>query len=192
MSVMAAPQPTRRRDQSEGARRARRGGFRRRDARAVFDLHYGPNMTPMVDVVLVILIFFMASTALLGPELLLRTAVAEDRAPQAGLDARAGAGEADNPFALEAPTLTVRLRATADGRLAVTGMGLTDANLSALFGAASTVAADLRAAGAITGDPKTDTAVIIEIDPTPAIPYSAAVAAHDALTRAGFTRVGLR
>lgn len=190
MSVMAAPQPTRRRDEGGTGRRARRGGFRRRDARAVFDLHYGPNMTPMVDVVLVILIFFMASTALLGPELLLRTALAEDRAPEAGVNARAGAGERDNPFALEAPTLTVRLRATPDARVAITGMGLTDASLAALFGAASSVAADLRAAGAITGDPATDTAVVIEVDP--AVPYSAAVAAHDALTRAGFTRVGLR
>ncbi|MFZ4431104.1 MAG: biopolymer transporter ExbD [Phycisphaerales bacterium] len=45
-----------------------RHGFRNRSARATHESHYGPNMTPMVDVVMVILIFFMASAAILGPE----------------------------------------------------------------------------------------------------------------------------
>ena len=39
-----------------------------RTARAVYESGAGPNMTPMVDVVMVILIFFMASAAILGPE----------------------------------------------------------------------------------------------------------------------------
>ena len=47
--------------------------WRRRNALALYDSHYGPNMTPMVDVVMVILIFFMASTAFLGPEWFLKT-----------------------------------------------------------------------------------------------------------------------
>lgn len=49
--------------------------LRRRNAMAVHDLHYGPNMTPMVDVVMVILVFFMASASVLGPEWLLKTAL---------------------------------------------------------------------------------------------------------------------
>jgi len=49
--------------------------FRRRNALALHELHYGPNMTPMVDVVMVILVFFMASAAILGPEWFLRSAV---------------------------------------------------------------------------------------------------------------------
>lgn len=49
--------------------------FRRRNALAVHDLHYGPNMTPMVDVVMVILIFFMASAVFIGPEWFLRSAI---------------------------------------------------------------------------------------------------------------------
>jgi biopolymer transport protein ExbD len=47
--------------------------FRRRNAQALYAMHYGPNMTPMVDVVMVILIFFMASAVVLGPEWFVRT-----------------------------------------------------------------------------------------------------------------------
>lgn len=47
--------------------------FRRRNAQALYETHVGPNMTPMVDVVMVILIFFMASTAFLGPEWFLKS-----------------------------------------------------------------------------------------------------------------------
>ncbi|MEZ6319152.1 MAG: biopolymer transporter ExbD [Phycisphaerales bacterium] len=54
--------------------------FRERGALAVHELHFGPNMTPMVDVVMVILIFFMASTALLGPEWFIRAHVPGDQA----------------------------------------------------------------------------------------------------------------
>ncbi len=61
---------------------ARRPPFRRRNALAVHELHYGPNMTPMVDVVMVILIFFMASASVMGPEWFLRVAL--PRRPAAG------------------------------------------------------------------------------------------------------------
>jgi len=47
--------------------------FRKRNALAQHDLHYGPNMTPMVDVVMVILVFFMTSSAILGPEWFLKS-----------------------------------------------------------------------------------------------------------------------
>lgn len=46
-----------------------------RERNAVATAHVGPNMTPMVDVVMVILIFFMVSAALMGPEWLLRVAL---------------------------------------------------------------------------------------------------------------------
>lgn len=48
---------------------------RRRSALAMYEAHAGPNMTPMVDVVMVILIFFMASAAILGPEWFLKTSL---------------------------------------------------------------------------------------------------------------------
>ena len=42
--------------------------FRRRSALYTWQLQFGPNMTPMVDVVMVILIFFMASATFAGAE----------------------------------------------------------------------------------------------------------------------------
>ena len=57
----------------------------RAGALAHWDLHYGPNMTPMVDVVMVILVFFMASTAVLGPEWFLRSALPVNK-PKAAVD----------------------------------------------------------------------------------------------------------
>ena len=39
---------------------------------------FGPNMTPMVDVTLVILIFFMASASIAGPEWFLRAQIPEE------------------------------------------------------------------------------------------------------------------
>ena len=45
----------------------------RKTALQVYEGHIGPNMTPMVDVVMVILIFFMASASILGPTWLLRS-----------------------------------------------------------------------------------------------------------------------
>ena len=54
--------------------------FRRRSALAVHDHHVGPNMTPMVDVVMVILIFFMASASIVGPQWLLTSALPNRKA----------------------------------------------------------------------------------------------------------------
>jgi biopolymer transport protein ExbD len=60
------------------------GGYKRRSARARAETFAGPNMTPMVDVVMVILIFFMASAALLGPEWFVRTNLPKLRVSAAG------------------------------------------------------------------------------------------------------------
>ncbi|MGH7130661.1 MAG: ExbD/TolR family protein [Phycisphaerales bacterium] len=49
--------------------------FRRRGALDLHRTHFGPNMTPMVDVVMVILVFFMVSAAFVGPEWFLRSMV---------------------------------------------------------------------------------------------------------------------
>ena len=55
-------------------------GFVRRDALHRWSLQFGPNMTPMVDIVLVILIFFMAAAAFIGEEWFLPAGIAEDAA----------------------------------------------------------------------------------------------------------------
>ncbi len=62
---------------------------------------FGPTMTPMVDVVLVILIFFMASTSIAGSEWFLRASLPEQQDTlERGADSR---------FTLPAPTLRVEV-----------------------------------------------------------------------------------
>jgi biopolymer transport protein ExbD len=54
---------------------------RRKTALQSYDSHIGPNMTPMVDVVMVILIFFMASASILGPTWLLKSSLPPKPSP---------------------------------------------------------------------------------------------------------------
>lgn len=146
-------------------------GWRRRDARAIYEQHAGPNMTPMVDVVMVILIFFMASTVILGPELML----------QAGLDrtreSRAGGGDAR--FAIEPPSFTIRLHAEG-GSVVVSGLGLEAGPLSALSSAARALAAEV------------ELSVPIVLVPEDTVPYEAVILAQETLMEAGFRKIRLR
>jgi len=169
------------------SRSRRRGGFRRRDARAVYDLHFGPNMTPMVDVVLVILIFFMAAAAFLGPEQLLRAGLTRTTEAPSAVEALRNPGRADEVFALEPPTLVVRVR-PADGGAVSDGFGASGLGLAALRERAAGVAAELRAARALAGA----NGVPVAIEVAEGVRYADAVAVHDAVTAAGFERVGLR
>ena len=102
--------------------------FRRRNAMHQWRLHFGPNMTPMVDVVMVILVFFMASTAFIGPEWLLRIGLAEDAQSESG------------SFRLGPAELTVRLQVV-DGAVCVSGLGLEGAPLDALASGVTAAAA---------------------------------------------------
>lgn len=63
--------------------------------------HFGPTMTPMVDVVLVILIFFMASTTIAGQEWFLRASLPE---PHENLPRDAG-----SRFVLPAPMIRIEV-----------------------------------------------------------------------------------
>ncbi|MEM1186649.1 MAG: biopolymer transporter ExbD [Planctomycetota bacterium] len=174
---------------AHAGQRRRRRGFRRRDARATYDLHFGPNMTPMVDVVLVILIFFMASAAFLGPELLLRSGlpgVGEELSP---LDALERRQDTSDVFDLDPPTLVIRVRPS-DAAVVCDAFGRTSLSADELRTVADQVADELRATGALRGDPNTDVAVSIEI--APGIAYGDAVGVHDIVTGAGFIRVGMR
>src|SRR6056297_968705 len=80
---------------------------------------FGPNMTPMVDVVLVILIFFMAATTIAGQEWFLRTDLPEQRD-----DADAAAG-----FDLPTPMLDLALFVE-QGQIMVRGLGDEPVDLS--------------------------------------------------------------
>ncbi|MEM0984462.1 MAG: biopolymer transporter ExbD [Planctomycetota bacterium] len=147
--------------------------FRRRDARAIYEQHAGPNMTPMVDVVMVILIFFMASTTLLGPEVLLRAQLAAAETETASGSAR-----------LAPPTFMVKLVASG-GTVAVEGMGLRRAPLDRLASAAATAREQLGSFASGVESP-----VVIEAEDE--VPYEAVIAAQDILRRAGFEQVGIR
>lgn len=144
--------------------------FRRRNALHQWHLHFGPNMTPMVDVVMVILVFFMASTAFIGPEWLLRIGLAEDDAP------------AGNGFQLGPAELVVRLRVV-DGTVRVDGLGLRDAPLESIASAAAQ-------AGTSLGPAADQTRITIE--PTDAVPYDAVVRSQAELVSAGFVHIAIR
>lgn len=144
--------------------------FRRRNALHQWHLHFGPNMTPMVDVVMVILVFFMASTAFIGPEWLLRIGLAEEDTPQ------------DGGFRLGPAELIVRL-SVPDGQVRVDGLGLAGAGLEALESAAAQAVASLGSASS--------QAHIILV-PGDAVPYEAVVRAQETFVSAGFVHVAIR
>lgn len=146
-------------------------GLRRRDARHRWETQVGPSMTPMVDVTLVILIFFMASAAFIGPEVVLAT----------GFDARDEAGRGGT-LTLPDAIIEIRLEASADGGVRATGVGLERGTIDEL-GASL---ADL-GAGVAGDDPLT---VIIEAGE--AVPYGSVVRVRDLCERSGLTRVVVR
>jgi biopolymer transport protein ExbD len=151
-----------------------RAGYRNRSARALYETHYGPNMTPMVDVVMVILIFFMASAAILGPEWFVGA-----RLPK--LDASA-------PEQTSPPLrLTLALaRLPEDDRAVVTlrtGPGTTT---SSSVGLDQLAQALLQARGTRPSE-----SVVVIIDPAQSARYEDIIAAHVACQRAGLTKVGL-
>ncbi len=152
------------------------GRYRTRGARLLHDLHHGPNVTPMVDVVMVILIFFMASTVLLGPELLLRASVEREPEP-------AEAAQEEASFRIEAPRFEVRLSAER-GRVVAAGLGLEGGDIGGIETAAALLAERLgrRALGE----------TMIVIDAGDDVPYEAVVRANELIRAAGFERVGVR
>lgn len=140
---------------------------RARDPRHV----YGPNLAPMVDVVLVILIFFMASIVFVGPEWFLRAALPS---PQAQEDA----GERD-PFALPPPTLRVRV-SMVDGSPIVSGLGP---------GAVVLAEFDAYAAAQLAGAaPET---INVRLSAAGEVAWQHVVTVQDVLTRRGVRNIAL-
>ncbi|MCH7791194.1 MAG: biopolymer transporter ExbD [Planctomycetes bacterium] len=139
-----------------------------------WEMHFGPNMTPMVDVVMVILIFFMAGTAVIAPELFLA----------AGLPADPSVQDAPGPtqrdaFELPAARFTLRL-SRRSGRTVIDGLGLRAELVDALGARLRDVVND-GSAGEI--------AVLIQPDSD--VPFSDVVAVHDRVAAAGVSRIGL-
>ncbi|MCC6285367.1 MAG: biopolymer transporter ExbD [Phycisphaerales bacterium] len=145
--------------------------LRLRDARSLHEAHAGPSMTPMVDVVLVILIFFMASAAFLASDKLHPVLIPPP--PSAAPD----------PFALPALVLRVELRREA-GRTIVSGGGLTPPGESAPVEVAVSRAASL-ALRVDAGSAR------ISLGAADDVPYADLMRVRDALARAGFEQVAL-
>ncbi len=145
--------------------------FRKRNAAALYDAHHGPNMTPMVDVVMVILIFFMASAAILGPEWFVAT-----RLPKAGA-VREGQSESQ--------PLKLHLRVLRESRNGV-DIGVVSIN------AEPAVSFD-ELSGAIKAWIRTRPLgeVLVLIDPIEQASYEDVVRVHAICAQIGLTKVGL-
>ncbi|MFT5423396.1 MAG: biopolymer transport protein ExbD [Phycisphaerales bacterium] len=140
-------------------------------------LGFGPNLTPMVDVMMVILIFFMAATAFLGPEWFLRSSL-----PAAAPQPEPIDSDSDTP-AIVLPTMRLRVVLRQESGKTVAefegaGAQPLDRFLEA-FGAA--------APGLVAGDEPRS----ITISPTGGVPWEDVIAVHEAASGAGFGAVRL-
>jgi len=145
--------------------------FRRRSARHTWDTHFGPNMTPMVDVVMVILIFFMASATFAGAEWFLKAGI-----PREG--AKAGGAGAD-PLRLEPARFEV-MWVVGEGRTVARGQGIGEGDMASLPSRLAALAAGL-----------SEDDMVLIIRPEAGVPYPDVIRAHDAAARAGIKKVGL-
>ncbi|HYE63733.1 MAG TPA: biopolymer transporter ExbD [Phycisphaerales bacterium] len=141
--------------------------FRRRNAQALYETHVGPNMTPMVDVVMVILIFFMASTAFLGPEWFLKSY----------LPTRSAAAQ---PTAAEPTRLRLTLTRSANG---VTQIAINDATPITVNQIESALSAEATRVG-----PEN---LVVPVEVSPDVAYEDVVRVHEICDRLGIRKVGL-
>lgn len=154
------------------AARRRQHRFRQRNALAMHGLHFGPNMTPMVDVVMVILIFFMASAAFLGSEWFLGAAIPFESGR--GSDAK----KRNDPLALPEVPFDVVMDVGADGSTVVSFIELKRVSLSRF----------LERIASLPNDDQTKQLRIV-IRPTAQVAYRDVVAAHAACDAAGIVKV---
>lgn len=132
-------------------------------------------MTPMVDVVMVILIFFMASAAFLGSEWFLRAAIP--------FDAGRGrtAAKPNDPLAL--PPVRVEVVMDVDPATSTTVVSFLNISRGSL-------GQFLERVKAMPRDEQTASLELV-IKPTSRVPYRDVVAAHSACDAAGIKKVGI-
>lgn len=138
-------------------------------------LGFGPNLTPMVDVVMVILIFFMAAAAFLGPEWFLRASLPE---------ANTASGEpANGDQSIVLPSMRLRIVLRVDDGETVaefegSGAQPLEQFLEAFAGAAP---------GLVAGD----NGGSITISPEGDVPWEDVISVHEAASAAGLGTVRL-
>lgn len=155
--------------------RRRRHRFRERNALSLHGLHFGPNMTPMVDVVMVILIFFMASAAYLGSEWFLRAAIPFEAGR--GKDA----AKRNDPLALPAARFDVVMDVDEAGRTVVSFIELNRVPLARFVERMNAFPRDAQTAQ-----------IEIVIRPNARVAYQDVVTAHAACDAAGIVKVGIQ
>ncbi|MBY0113078.1 MAG: biopolymer transporter ExbD [Phycisphaerales bacterium] len=147
--------------------------LRRRNALATHELHYGPNMTPMVDVVMVILVFFMASASVLGPEWLLKTALPPSKpspiAPSPDIT------RVELQLAMNAGVVVARVREGTNAAPALDAAGIDDV-IRYLNDTAKRL------------NPK-QLAVVVR--PRGEVPYETVVQLHELCARLGIEKIGI-
>lgn len=147
--------------------------FRRRDARHTWDLHFGPNMTPMVDVVMVILIFFMASATFAGAEWFLKAGIPKEGSGEGKL------AEGSDPLALPPARFEISL-VVEGGRTVARGQGVGESGMDELAGRLVELAKGV-----------TTEEIVLIIRPEAGVPYADVIRAHDAAAQAGIKKVGV-
>lgn len=155
---------------------------RRRSALEIYQAHFGPNMTPMVDVVMVILVFFMASAVVLGPDWFIRAALpirattapaSHDSLVRVELALKAG-DESEGGTRVSALYLG---SVPGDTRLPPPPTGLPLDGLGAWLGELARGVGPDR--------------LVVAITPAPNVPYQDVVSAHEACAAAGIERTGI-
>lgn len=150
-------------------------GFRRRSALHTWEMNFGPNMTPMVDVVMVILIFFMASTSFVGTEWFLRAAL-----PREATQTPPEGPAAGDPFRLPPARFDIVLSHQPGVGTVVSGRGIEPCAIADLGDQLMQLA---RGAG------RDDIILIIRSEPD--IPYADVIRAHEFAAAAGIEKIGL-
>ncbi|MFM9957236.1 MAG: ExbD/TolR family protein [Phycisphaerales bacterium] len=157
--------------------RRRSKAFRRRDALHGWTMHFGPNMTPMVDVVMVILVFFMASAAFVGDDWFLRAGVVEPTRVNAAAAAPAKPQAPPDPLAQR---IEVLLDRSPTGETLVTAFELVKAPIEAFVARTRT----------LPRGPASSRLELI-VRPASAVVYQDVVRVHEACYAAGIEKVGL-
>jgi biopolymer transport protein ExbD len=140
-------------------------------------VHYesGPNMTPLVDVVMVILIFLMLAGSFVGAEHFLASSLP----PTESGTAAAGVSEAIIP---DEP-LDVRVDSPTPDRFVATAGKVRTDDLDALTQQLTRMRQQLNAAGKATDD------IQVKISPGKNVKYKFVINVYEAALRAQFTKV---
>jgi biopolymer transport protein ExbD len=140
-------------------------------------VHYesGPNMTPLVDVVMVILIFLMLTGSFIGAEHFLSSNLPLT-------SAGGGAQELPEGFIPDEP-LEIRVDSPTPGRFLATAGQIRTDNIDALTAQLDRMRQQLNGAGKETDK------IQVKIGPARNVKYRDLVQVYEAAMRAGFTKI---